>query len=87
MRLFLMTIPELPEVAASACRHFALAAGPSALVTILSLSMIEVHDQAISPGGVQTLLWTTILFGLASAALHGARSERWARASRRRGSG
>lgn len=74
MRLYWMTIPQPLEVAVGASRrHFALAAGLSALVTILYLaptnSMMQVYDRVVPTGGVQTLLWITVTVGLAIATL------------------
>lgn len=74
MRLFWMTVPKPLEAAAGACRsHFALAAGLSALVNILYLAptiyMMQVYDRVVPTGGIQTLLWITVIVGLAIATL------------------
>ena len=74
MRLFWMTVPKPLESAVGACRsRFALAAGLSALVNILYLAptiyTMQVYDRVVPTGGVQTLLWITVIVGLAIATL------------------
>lgn len=74
MRLFWMRIPAPLEPALKACRrHFALAAAFSALTNILYLAptiyMMQVYDRVVPTGGIFTLLWITILVGIAIATL------------------
>ena len=59
MRIFWMTVPKPLEAAVGACRrHFALAAGLSALINVLYLAptiyMMQVYDRVVPTGGVQT---------------------------------
>ncbi|WP_129794584.1 type I secretion system permease/ATPase [Sphingosinicella sp. CPCC 101087] len=74
MRLFLMTVPTPLEKAVRACRqHFVMAACFSALVNVLYLTptiyMMQVYDRVVPTGGILTLLWITVILGVALATL------------------
>lgn len=65
-----------PQIArgVGACReHFVLAAWLSALVNVLYLAptvyMMQIYDRIIPIGGIQTLLWITVVVGLALGTL------------------
>ena len=91
MKILGTTVPQPLERAAAACkRHFALAAGFSALVNILYLAptlyMMQVYDRVVPTSGIQTLIWLTVIVAIALAslaALDGARSRVMMRASLR----
>jgi ATP-binding cassette subfamily C protein len=91
MRLFWMKAPAPLEPARRACRrHFAIAAAFSALINILYLAptiyMMQVYDRVVPTGGLFTLLWITVLVGVAIAtlsALEAVRSQLMARVSLR----
>lgn len=91
MRLFWMKVPAPLEPGLMACRrHFALAAGFSALINILYLAptiyMMQVYDRVVPTGGIFTLFWLTILVAVAIAtlsALEAVRSALMARVSLR----
>jgi ATP-binding cassette subfamily C protein len=91
MRLFWMKAPAPLEPAMRACRrHFAIAAAFSALINILYLAptiyMMQVYDRVVPTGGLFTLLWITVLVGVAIAtlsALEAVRSQLMARVSLR----
>lgn len=88
----LWTIAPKPlQTAMRACRqHFLLAASFSALVNILYLAptlyMMQVYDRVVPTSGVLTLLWLTVIVGIALAtlaALDGVRNRVMMRASLR----
>lgn len=60
--------------ALGACRrHFYAAAGFSALINLLYLAptiyMMQVYDRVVPTGGIKTLLWLTVVLGLALGTL------------------
>ena len=60
--------------ALGACRrHFYAAAGFSALINLLYLAptiyMMQVYDRVVPTGGVTTLIWLTLVLGLALGTL------------------
>ena len=74
MTLFSINLPEPFERAIAKCRpHLLLAIGFSALVNILYLAptiyMMQVYDRVVPTGGIQTLLWITVIVGIAIATL------------------
>ena len=74
MRLLWTKVPPPLEEAAAACRgHLLMTAGFSALINILYLAptiyMMQVYDRVVPTGGVSTLLWLTLIVGLAIAVL------------------
>ncbi len=74
MRLFWMPVPPALAGAVRACRtHFALAAIFSALINILYLAptiyMMQVYDRVVPTNGGLTLLFITIIVGIAIATL------------------
>lgn len=74
MRLFWMTDPPALSEAVRACRtHFILAATFSALINILYLAptiyMMQVYDRVVPTNGVLTLIFITVVVGVAIATL------------------
>ena len=74
MRLLWTKVPKPLEEAAAACRsHLLMTAGFSALINILYLAptiyMKQVYDRVVPTNGVTTLLWQTLIVGLAIAVL------------------
>lgn len=74
MRLFWMTVPPALSEAVRACRaHFILAATFSALINILYLAptiyMMQVYDRVVPTNGVLTLIFITVVVGVAIATL------------------
>ncbi|RYD40329.1 MAG: ATP-binding cassette domain-containing protein, partial [Sphingomonadales bacterium] len=74
MRLFWMTVPPALSEAVRACRtHFILAATFSALINILYLAptiyMMQVYDRVVPTNGVLTLVFITVVVGVAIATL------------------
>lgn len=74
MRLFWMPVPPALTEAVRACRtHFLLAAGFSALINILYLAptiyMMQVYDRVVPTNGVLTLVFITLVVGVAIATL------------------
>ena len=74
MRLFWMPVPKALQPAIRACRtHFMMAAAFSALINILYLAptiyMMQVYDRVVPTNGVMTLVFITIVVGLAIATL------------------
>ncbi len=82
-------IPLAMRKALEACRsHFYAAAGFSALVNLLYLAptiyMMQVYDRVVPTGGVMTLVWITLVLGIALgtlSALDNVRSRLMSRAS------
>lgn len=91
MRLFWMPVPKALEPAIQACRtHFLVAAAFSALINVLYLAptiyMMQVYDRVVPTNGVMTLVFITIVVGIAIAtlsALDAVRSRLMTRASLR----
>ncbi|MBR2174921.1 type I secretion system permease/ATPase [Sphingopyxis sp.] len=74
MRLFWMPVPPALSEAVRACRtHFILAATFSALINILYLAptiyMMQVYDRVVPTNGVLTLVFITVVVGVAIATL------------------
>ena len=74
MRLFWMPVPPALSEAVRACRtHFILAASFSALINILYLAptiyMMQVYDRVVPTNGVLTLIFITVVVGVAIATL------------------
>src|SRR3546814_2118212 len=74
MRLFWMPVPPALSEAVRACRtHFILAATFSALINILYLAptiyMMQVYDRVVPTNGVLTLIFITVVVGVAIATL------------------
>ncbi len=74
MRLFWMPVPPALSEAVRACRtHFILAASFSALINILYLAptiyMMQVYDRVVPTNGVLTLVFITVVVGVAIATL------------------
>ncbi len=74
MRLFWMPVPPALTEAVRACRtHFTLAAIYSALINILYLAptiyMMQVYDRVVPTNGVLTLVFITVVVGVAIATL------------------
>ncbi|MGL3820501.1 type I secretion system permease/ATPase [Sphingopyxis sp. R3-92] len=74
MRLFWMPVPPALVEAVRACRtHFLLAAAFSALINILYLAptiyMMQVYDRVVPTNGVLTLVFITLVVGVAIATL------------------
>ena len=74
MRLFWMPVPPALTEAVRACRsHFILAATFSALINILYLAptiyMMQVYDRVVPTNGVLTLVFITLVVGVAIATL------------------
>lgn len=74
MRLFWMPVPPALSEAVRACRtHFILAASFSALINILYLAptiyMMQVYDRVVPTNGVLTLIFITVIVGVAIATL------------------
>ena len=74
MRLFWMPVPPALAEAVRACRtHFILAATFSALINILYLAptiyMMQVYDRVVPTNGVLTLVFITLVVGIAIATL------------------
>ena len=74
MKIPLGGMPKPFEVALKACRrYFWLAAFFSAMVNLLFLAptiyMMQVYDRVVPTGGVLTLLWLTVIVGVALATL------------------
>lgn len=74
MRLFWMPVPAALAEAVRACRtHFILAATFSALINILYLAptiyMMQVYDRVVPTNGVLTLVFITVVVGVAIATL------------------
>ncbi len=74
MRLFWMPVPPALTEAVRACRtHFILAATFSALINILYLAptiyMMQVYDRVVPTNGVLTLIFITVVVGVAIATL------------------
>lgn len=76
MRLFWTPVPKALEPALRACRtHFLVAAAFSALINILYLAptiyMMQVYDRVVPTNGVMTLVFITVVVGIAIATLSG----------------
>lgn len=74
MRLFWMPVPKALQPAIRACRtHFAMAAAFSALINVLYLAptiyMMQVYDRVVPTNGVMTLVFITVVVGVAIATL------------------
>jgi ATP-binding cassette subfamily C protein len=74
MRLFWMPVPQALAKAVRACRmHFILAATFSALINVLYLAptiyMMQIYDRVVPTNGVLTLVFITLVVGIAIATL------------------
>lgn len=74
MRLFWMPVPKALQPAIRACRtHFVMAAAFSALINVLYLAptiyMMQVYDRVVPTNGVMTLIFITVVVGVAIATL------------------